>query len=144
MKEIRIKYTDPDMPKLECIDKGDWIDLRTAEDVDMKSGEFKLINLGVVMQLPEGYEAIMAPRSSTFKKHGIIETNSIGVIDFSFRGESDYWRFPALAMRNTFIPKYTRIAQFRIVKNQPKINFVESDGSDFGEDRGGIGSTGEM
>lgn len=144
MFEIKVKYADEKMPKLESIDKGDWIDLRVAEDVEMKAGEFRLLSLGVAMQLPEGHEALVAPRSSTFKKHGIIMANNIGIIDCSFRGSEDLWRFPAIAMRDTTIPKYARIAQFRIIENQPKLKFIESDGSDFGENRGGIGSTGEM
>lgn len=142
MQKITIKYLDPEMPKLEAIEgKSDWIDLRAAEDVELQAGEFKLINLGVAMKLPEGYEAHIVPRSSTFKNYGVLESNSIGVIDNSFAGPEDIWRFPAYALRKTKINKYDRICQFRIVKKQPEILFeeVEELGS---PSRGGFGSTG--
>lgn len=140
--EIKIKYFN-DAKEIEVIDIGDMIDLRINEDVHMKAGEFKLIPLGVAMELPEGYEAHVYPRSSTFKKHGILLANSVGVIDNSYCGDNDQWHFPAYATRETFIPRDTRIAQFRIVENQPKIKFVkvETLGN---ADRGGIGSTGEQ
>lgn len=146
METIQILYHD-DFPgesleKIEVIDQGDWIDLRTAEDVTLKAGEFKLISLGVSMKLPEGYEAHIVPRSSTFIKHGILQANHFGVIDSSFSGENDIWRFPALAMRETYIPKNTRICQFRLVKKMPQFVLQEVDHLD-GPDRGGFGSTGE-
>lgn len=127
--------------KLEALDIGDWIDLRAAEKVVMKQGEYKLIPLGVAMQLPAGFEAIMAPRSSTFKNNHIIMANSIGVIDESYKGDQDEWHFPALAMRDTTIRKNERICQFRIIAHQPKIilSEVQTLGN---ESRGGIGSTG--
>jgi len=127
--------------KLEALDIGDWIDLRAAEKVVMKQGEYKLIPLGVAMQLPAGFEAIMAPRSSTFKNNHIIMANSIGVIDESYKGDQDEWHFPALAMRDTTIRKNERICQFRIIAHQPKIilSEVQMLGN---ESRGGIGSTG--
>lgn len=140
METIRIKY-HTDIDKLEKIAVGDWIDLRAAETVEMKAGDFKLISLGVSMKLPEGYEAHIVPRSSTFKNFGVIETNSMGVIDCMFCGDSDCWKFPALAMRDTVIHKNDRICQFRIVKNQPEIEFVEVEHLD-GKARGGFGSTG--
>lgn len=142
MATIKIKYLDNTIPKLDYIDgKSDWIDLRAAEDVELKQGEFKLIHLGVAMQLPEGYEAWIVPRSSTFKNYGIIQTNSKGVIDSTYCGDEDYWRFPAFATRDTKIAKGDRICQFRIHENQPKITFdiVESLNN---ESRGGFGSTG--
>lgn len=125
----------------EAIAKGDWIDLRAAERVVMVAGDYRLISLGVSMELPEGYEAHVAPRSSTFKKWGVIMVNSIGIIDNSYCGDDDIWHFPALAMRDTIIEKGDRIAQFRIVEKQPPIKFeqVESLGN---ENRGGFGSTG--
>lgn len=139
--KIKIKYLR-DIFCVEQIDKGDWIDLRCAEDIQMKAGEFKLIPLGIAMELPEGYEAILAPRSSTHKQ-GILCANSIGIIDESYKGDNDEWHFPAYAVRDTYIAKNTRIAQFRIIEHQPEITLVEVDtlGND---DRGGIGSTGTM
>lgn len=121
---------------------GDFIDLATADDVTMKSGEFKIISLGVSMELPAGYYAEVAPRSSTFMKHGILMANSIGIIDNDYCGPTDIWGFPALAMRDTFIPKGTRIAQFRVVRHGEPIVFVE-DSLEDNEARGGFGSSGE-
>nr|WP_307992610.1 deoxyuridine 5'-triphosphate nucleotidohydrolase [uncultured Niameybacter sp.] len=142
METIKIKYHSNEIDKLQYIDgKSDWIDLRSAEHVVLKQGEFKLINLGVSMQLPEGYEAIIAPRSSTFKNFGIIQTNHIGVVDETYCGNDDIWRMPVLAMRATEIHVNDRICQFRIQKHQPQIVFDETD--DLGNiNRGGIGSTG--
>lgn len=138
--DISIKYHDGSMP-IEILPNGDWIDLRSAEDVEMSSGEFRIISLGVSMKLPEGYEAHIVPRSSTFKKWGILQVNSMGVIDNSYSGDGDIWRFPALAMRDTKIYRGDRICQFRIVKKQPEITFDVVDRLD-GENRGGFGSTG--
>ncbi len=141
-EQIKIKYHSEDIEKLRYIDgKSDWIDLRAAEHVVMKAGEFRLIDLGISMKLPDGYEAVIVPRSSTFKNFGILQTNSMGVIDNSYSGDNDIYKMPALAMRDTEINVNDRICQFRIQKNQPKIEFevVESLG---GSDRGGIGSTG--
>lgn len=142
---IRIKYFDTGKDKLKKIEKiaiGDWIDLRCAEWVIMKKGEFKLISLGVAMELPEGYEAHILPRSSTFKKWKIILANSQGVVDNSYCGDNDKWYFPAIAMEDTVIDFNDRICQFRIVKKQPTIQFVEVD--ELGNnDRGGLGSTGK-
>lgn len=140
---IRIKYIDKDMPKLEYIDgeKSDWIDLRSAETITMLPGDYRLIHLGVAMELPNDYEAHIAPRSSTFKKFGVIEVNSLGIVDNSFCGDDDWWRFPALAMRQTTIHRGDRICQFRIVKKQPRIEFREVD-SLRNPSRGGFGSTG--
>lgn len=142
METIRIKYHSKEIDKLEYIDgKSDWIDLRSAEHVVLKKGEYRLISLGISMQLPEGYEAIIAPRSSTFKNFGLIQTNHIGVVDETFCGNDDIWRMPVLAMRDTEININDRICQFRIQKHQPKIVFDETE--DLGNaNRGGIGSTG--
>ena len=139
---IKVKYLK-DIEKIERIKIGDWIDLRAAEDVILSPGEFKLIPLGVAMELPEGYEALVAPRSSTFKNYGILLANSIGIIDESYKGDNDEWHFPAFAPKFTVIQKNSRICQFRIIKHQPEINLVEVEtlGND---DRGGIGSTGRM
>ncbi len=138
--KIKIKYFT-DIEKITKIEKGDWIDLRAAEDVTLKAGEFKLIPLGVAMELPAGYEAHMVPRSSTYKKFGIIQTNHQAVIDESYCGDNDQWLYPAYALRDTEIHKGDRICQFRIMEKQPNIEFeeVEQLGN---EDRGSFGSTG--
>lgn len=142
MKNIKIKYINKEIEKLRYIDgKSDWIDLRVAEHVVMKKGEFKLINLGVAMELPEGYEAHVLPRSSTYTNFGILQANSQGIIDNTFSGNTDEWKFPALAMRDTELNVNDRICQFRIVKNQPTINFIEVEDLE-NESRGGIGVTG--
>lgn len=144
MEKIRIKYFTDKIDKLTYIDgKSDWIDLRAAEDIDMKQGEWRLIPLGVAMQLPEGYEAHIVPRSSTYKNFGIIQTNHQGVVDCSYCGDNDQWFMPVLAMRDTHISTNDRICQFRIMKNQPKIEFEETDVLG-GTDRGGFGSTGKQ
>lgn len=142
---IQILYHD-DFPgdplqKIEKINVGDWIDLRAAETVVMRKENFRLISLGVSMKLPDGYEAHIVPRSSTFLKFGIIQTNHCGIIDNSYSGQNDIWKFPALAMRDTVINKNDRICQFRIVKRMEDIEFLEVDSLD-GPDRGGFGSTG--
>lgn len=139
--KIKIHYTEPDMIPLEKITQGDWIDLRSAEDVIIRNGEYKLIRLGVAMQLPEGYEAWVVPRSSTPSKFGIIMANSMGIIDESYCGDTDEWKFPAYGIRDTIIHKNDRICQFRIMKHQPEVEFVcvSTLGN---ESRGGIGSTG--
>ena len=141
METIKIKYHTNEIDKITEIAIGDWIDLRAAETVVMNTGDFKLISLGVSMKLPEGYEAHVVPRSSTFKKWGILQTNSMGIIDNSYSGTNDIWRFPALAMRDTVINKNDRICQFRIVKRQPTVEFEEVYTLD-SVDRGGFGSTG--
>lgn len=141
METIKIKYHTNEIDKITKIAIGDWIDLRAAETVAMNTGDFKLISLGVSMKLPEGYEAHVIPRSSTFKKWGVLQANSMGVIDNSYSGTNDIWRFPALAMRDTVINKNDRICQFRIVKRQPTVEFEEVDTLD-SVDRGGFGSTG--
>ena len=143
MVNIKIKYFDKDIEKLKYIDgKSDWIDLRASEDVEIKKGEFKLIPLGVAMELPNGYEAHVVPRSSTFKNFGLIMTNSEGIIDNTYCGDNDMWKFPAIAMRDTIVHKNDRICQFRIMRNQPEIIFKEVEHLE-GVDRGGFGSTGE-
>ena len=141
MEQIKIKYHNPDLVKIEKIAVGDWIDLRAAEDVTLKAGEKAIISLGVSMKLPDGYEAHILPRSSTFKKWGIIQTNHMGVIDGSYCGNEDEWCFPAYALRDTHIHVNDRICQFRIMKNQPVIEFETVESLD-GENRGGFGSTG--
>ena len=140
MNFIKVKYFR-DVEKIKIFANGDWIDLRAAEDVTMKAGEYKMIPLGVAMELPKGYEALVAPRSSTFKNFGILLANSIGVIDESYKGDNDEWNFLAFATRDTEIKKNDRICQFRIIEHQPCIGFIEVQ--QLGNaDRGGIGSTG--
>lgn len=138
--EIKIKYFT-DIEEIGSRINGDWIDLRAAEDVTMKAGDFKLIPLGIAMQLPIGYEAHIVPRSSTYKKFGIIQTNHQAVIDNSYCGDNDQWFYPAYALRDTEIKKNDRICQFRIMMKQPPVSFekVETLGN---ENRGGFGSTG--
>lgn len=140
MKNIKVKYLR-DVQKIKRISVGDWIDLRAAETVEMKAGEFKMIPLGVAMELPKGYEALVIPRSSTFKRYGIILANSIGIIDESYKGDDDEWNFLAYAMRDTEIKKDERICQFRIIGHQPEVEIEEVDTLG-NENRGGIGSTG--
>lgn len=143
METIKIQYLDDSINRLEYIDgKSDWIDLRAAEDVELKEGEFRLIPLGVAMQLPEGYEAHIIPRSSTYKNFGIIQSNHMGLVDESYCGPNDWWYMPAIALRDTKICKNDRICQFRIEKHQPKLVFDEVSALT-GKDRGGIGSTGK-
>lgn len=142
MKTIKIKYLR-NIKKIERFNTGDWIDLRAGETFNIRKGEYALIPLGVAMELPEGYEALVVPRSSTFKKYGIIQVNSIGVIDESYKGDKDEWHFPAFALRDTVIHKNERICQFRIIEHQPLVHLkeVEHLGND---NRGGIGSTGRV
>lgn len=144
MEKIKIKYHTDEIEKLRYIDgKSDWIDLRSAEDVELKAGEFKLISLGVSMELPKGYEAYIVPRSSTFKNFGIIQTNHHAIIDETYCGDNDIWKYPAYALRDTIIHKNDRICQFRIEKHQPTIKFEEVEHLE-GEERGGFGSSGEQ
>ena len=142
MEKIKIKYLSDKIERLRYIDgKSDWIDLRAAERVVLKKGEFKLIPLGVAMQLPQGFEAHIVPRSSTFKNFGILQTNSVGVVDYSYRGDGDQWRMPVYATRDTVIEVNDRICQFRIFAHQPRLEFSVCEHLD-GPDRGGFGSTG--
>ena len=142
--DINIKYFTDKIEKLKYIDgKSDWIDLRAAEDIKLKTGEFKLIPLGIAMQLPEGFEAHVVPRSSTFKNFGIIQTNSMGIIDETYCGDNDQWFLPVIAVRDTEIHVNDRICQFRIIEHQPQIAFNEVTFLE-NEDRGGHGSTGKQ
>ncbi len=143
MKEIQIKYFNTEIDKIEFIggrQTSDWIDLRAAETVEMKAGDFRLIKLGVGMKLPEGFEAHVVPRSSTFKKYGIIQTNHMGIIDNSYCGDNDEWMFPAYALRDTVINENDRICQFRIMESMPQIRFTEVKELTAAS-RGGFGST---
>ena len=142
MEEIKVKYFVDGLDELCYVDgKSDWIDLRAAETVTLRAGEFRLIPLGVAIALPEGYEAHIVPRSSTFKNYGILQTNSMGVVDCSYRGNGDQWYLPAWATRDVTIEKNARICQFRIVRNQPRLTFTRVERLE-DADRGGFGSTG--
>lgn len=142
IQNIDVMYHNPDLIPINFIEKGDWIDLRAAKEYKLFSGEFYLIDLGISMKLPEGYEAYILPRSSTFKNWGIIQTNGMGIIDNSYCGENDIWMMPVLATRGADIHVNDRVCQFRIVKkmdNNISLNVVEHLST---EDRGGFGSTG--
>lgn len=138
--KIKIKYFD-NAKELNMIEKGNWCDLYANKDMFIPEGEKTMIPLGVAMQLPEGYEAHIVPRSSTFKNFGIIQTNHCGIVDNTYCGPNDWWFMPAFALRDTVIEINDRICQFRIQENQPKIVFNEVEKLQ-AEDRGGIGSTG--
>ena len=141
-ERIKVKYFTDKIEKLRYIDgKSDWIDLRAAEEICLKKGEFRLIPLGLAIELPKGYEAHVVPRSSTYKNFGLIQTNHMGVIDESYCGDGDQWYVPMLAVRDTEIHINDRICQFRIMENQPQIVFEEVERME-GKDRGGFGSTG--
>lgn len=141
MLEIKIKYMT-DIKPITVSDNGDWIDLRSSIDIDLNFLEFTYIPLGVCMELPKGYSAVIAPRSSTYKKWGIVVANSIGIIDESYKGDYDEWHLPVIALRHTHIYKNDRICQFRLIKKSSDIDFVtvKSLGN---ANRGGLGSTGE-
>lgn len=143
MKTIKIKYFDDEIDKIEKISNGDWIDLRAAETIEIAKGTFALIPLGVGMKLPDGYEANIVPRSSTYKNFKILQTNCFAVIDNSYSGDNDQWMLPVVALDDTTIHKNNRICQFRINKIQPEIEFEEVEHLD-NNDRGGIGSTGTV
>ena len=139
---IKIKYFDNEIDKIKNIEgKNDWYDLRAADTIKLKAGEFKLIPLGVGMILPDGYEANIVPRSSTFKNYGLRQTNSFAVIDNSYSGDNDQWMMPVYATRDTVINKNDRICQFRINKIQPSFEVEEVEHLN-DKDRNGFGSTG--
>lgn len=139
---LRIKYFDKNIEKLKKPEKGDWIDLRSAIDISLKKGDFALIPLGVGMVLPDGYEAHIVPRSSTFKNWKIIQTNSVGIIDNSYSGENDQWMMPVYAVEDTEIKKNDRICQFRILEKMPALEIQEVEHLN-DVSRGGFGSTGK-
>ena len=140
--KIKVKYHTDILP-LEMNEKGDWVDLRAAQDMKLWGGYYYYIPLGISVELPEGYEAHIAPRSSTFKNWSIIQTNSVGVIDNSYCGDNDIWMMPVYATRFAEIKKNDRICQFRIVEKQPHLEFETVDHLG-NKDRGGFGSTGRM
>lgn len=140
-KVVKVKYHVDGLEPISQAHSGEWCDLRCAEDVELKKDDFKYIDLGVSIALPAGYEAILAPRSSTFKRYGIIQTNGIGVLDFLYRGNEDRWMMPVYATRDTVIHKNDRICQFRIQECQLPLNIISVDSME-DESRGGLGSTG--
>ena len=160
---IKVKYFEG-ATKLQKIKKGNWIDVYANKDVFVKVGEREMIPLGFALELPQGWEAHLAPRSSTFKTWGIIQTNSVGVVDDTYIGDNDQWYMPVYCLQGkyiekalgalcdlpldvmkehegTWIKKGNKIGQFRIMEVMPEIEFeeVESFGND---DRGGFGTTG--
>ncbi len=139
--EILIKYHNPELQPLESLTVGDWIDLRAAGRVELKQGQFFMISLGVSMKLPEGYEAHIAPRSSSFRKWGFLQVNSVGVVDNSYSGTNDVWMLPVYATRDAVVELNDRICQFRIMERMPRVTFRTVDTLD-DTDRGGFGSTG--
>ena len=141
MERIKIKYLNENLEEIKMVDGSDWVDLRSSITIDLKKNEFKLIPLGIAMELPFGYEAHIVPRSSTYKNFKIIQTNHQGVIDQTYCGDNDQWYFPAYALEDTHINENDRICQFRIMKTQPFILFDEVDSLN-NKDRNGIGSTG--
>ena len=143
METLLVRYLADGLPELQYVGgKSDWVDLCAAETVALAAGEFRLIRLGVAVALPDGYEAHIVPRSSTFRNYGVIQANSVGVVDNSYRGGADEWMFPAYATRDAVIEKGARICQFRIMKNQPALRF-QTVGRLSEENRGGFGSTGK-
>ena len=141
--KLKIKYHVKELEKLCYIDgKSDWIDLRVAENVSMKQGEYRLISMGISVEIPKGYEMLIVSRSSAYKNFGILQTNAMGVVDESFCGDNDIIHMPILAMRDTEIHINDRIGQFRLMPHQPEVHFIEVDHLD-NEDRGGFGTTGK-
>lgn len=141
MKEIKIKYFEGSQ-EISKIEKGDWIDLRANKTITYSPNEFHLVPLGVAMELPKGYEAHIAPRGSTFKNYGVIQTNSVGVVDETYRGDNDQWFMPIYSLREGKINQGDRICQFRIVKKMTTIKFIKKEKLE-GKNRGGHGSTGK-
>lgn len=163
--EVKIKYFSEDYPRLKKITQGDWIDLRVDrikkiitrgygeintdyycsiskfKSFYLEKGQVIKFRLGVAMELPEGFEAEIRPRSSTFTNYGLIQTNSVGTIDNSYCGDDDEWMIEFIAMRNGIINRFDRVCQFRIVENQPDFTFKEVDKLR-NDNRGGYGSTG--
>ena len=140
MQTIKIKYHS-DIEKIAPISIGNWVDLRISQDYMLMKGESAILSLGISMKLPEGFEAHIAPRSSTFSKWGIIQTNGVGVVDNSYSGNNDVWKMAVYATRDTYIEKNSRVCQFRIMEIQPELVFEEVDSLD-DISRNGFGSTG--
>lgn len=140
--DIFVKYLTDTIDPISQAHSGEWIDLRTAKLIALRQGDFALIPLGVIISVPSGYESILVPRSSTFKKYGIIQTNGIGIIDHLYCGPNDEWKMPVYATRDTVIPANTRICQFRIIPSQEVTIRTVNDVMQ-AKSRGGFGSTGD-
>jgi len=140
---IKVKYLSDTIDPIGYVEgeKSNWIDLRASKDTNLKAEQYAMIPLGVAMQLPDGYEALVVPRSSTFKKYGIIQTNGIGIIDELYCGDNDQWHMPVYATRDATISANERICQFRVIEHQPNIEFEQVEHLE-NSDRGGFGSTG--
>ena len=140
---IKVKYLE-DIEQLKVITIGDWIDMRSAEDVELEPFEYYNLRLGVAMELPTGYEAYIAARSSTYKNFGVLMASGIGIIDNKYCGDNDEWHFPCIALRKTVIHKGDRICQFRVIKSMNKHCDITLETVDHlgNADRGGLGSTG--
>jgi len=138
---IKVKYL-ADIDPLQQIKIGDAIDVRAAKDINLKYMESTHIPLGFACELPKGYLALLMPRSSTFDKYGIIQTNSIGLIDESYCGDNDEWAMPVVALRTDIhIPKNERIAQFLVIHKEEAMNILAT--THLGNaNRGGFGSSG--
>ena len=139
---IKLRVRDNSVNPINRIVIGDWIDLESNTKVSYKAGDTVVIDFGVAMELPKGYEAHLLPRSSTFQNTGLLLTNSMGVIDNSFCGDNDFWGAKFYATKKGSVEKGQRLCHFRIMKNQPELHFKEvmSLGN---ADRGGYGSTGK-
>lgn len=163
--KIKVKRINKNLELPKLTENGDWIDLRASKSYVITGPikynnncnigfDSKLINLGVAMKLPKGFEAYVLPRSSTYKNFNIMLTNSQGIIDNSYSGNNDEWKFNAIAFKDTTIMEGDRICQFRIQLSQratvwQKLKWMFSSGIKIVEvdnlsdnNRGGIGSTG--
>ena len=142
IRTIKVRYFNEKQTKLVQHDKGDWVDIPTPYKYKYKKGDTVWVKLGVAIKLPENYEAILAPRSSTFKQTGLIMANSIGIIDNSYCGNNDEWSAMFYATRDGEVEEGQRLVQFRILENQPNIPVIEVENT-YSEDRGGYGTTGK-
>lgn len=149
--KVKYKHTNSDW-YLNILDKGDWIDLRATEIkvngveqsqqvVEYKTGDVLFVNFGFACELPPNHEAYIVPRSSTFKNFGLILTNQVGIIDNSYKGDTDYWLGMFFALKDGKLELGDRIAQFRIQEKMPRLNFEIVDQLD-NENRSGYGSSG--
>lgn len=142
MLQVKIKYFDESLEKIQKISIGDWIDLRCSETLELKKGKQYDLPLGVAMELPKGYEAWLTSRSSMAKKFHIFHCDDMGIIDGSYCGNNDMWKLPVIALEDVTINKNDRICQFRLHEVMPEVEFIEVKQLD-NPDRGGLGSTGK-
>lgn len=139
---IPIKYKgDSTGMKLRKLPQGDCIDLYTHNSVSYKKGDTVVVDFGVAMVLPNGYEAHIYPRSSTFEKYGLLLTNSVGIIDNAYHGDEDWWCGKFYATRDGEVLQGDRVAQFRLVKSMQPVMFDEQHQLGL-DSRGGYGTTG--